>query len=185
MALDFLNYDKMRENGREFLRKDHWEASFITTPGVVYVPPQGLLNLRVTSFTTAIDSEISGIEADLRGYNVKQKGKVKTSGSITLTMIDREDQSLAYMKDSWAEAICGRDTMFSNAKSDLVADIKLTMYNSSRIPVRTLTFYSCQPNENELNEVDFADDASANLGELSLTLDFEHYRRSILSAPLS
>jgi hypothetical protein len=114
----------------------------------------------------------------MRGnYVIIQKTGQQTSGQISLQFTDKEDQAITYFVDDWKQKIADRDTKYSFRKDDLVADAKLVITNSSRIAVRTLTFYNCIIQDAGLDENGTAEDGS-DRAEVPLTLQFEHFERN-------
>ena len=113
----------------------------------------------------------------MRGnYVVIQKTGQNTSGTISLQFTDREDQAISYFVDDWRQKIADRDCKYSFRKEDLVCDAKLEIFNSSRVPVRTLKFYNCIIQDAQLDENGAAEDGS-DRADVPLNLQFEHYER--------
>lgn len=100
-----------------------------------------------------------------------------TSGTLTLSFVDREDQAITYFIDDWRQKIADRDTKYSFRKDDLVCDIQLFITNSSRIDVRKLEFYNCIITDGTVDENGQADSAT-DRADINLSLKFEHYSRS-------
>ena len=99
-----------------------------------------------------------------------------TSGTLTLSFVDREDQAITYFIDDWRQKIADRDTKYSFRKDDLVCDIQLFLTNSSRIDVRTLTVYNCIITSGDINESGDLDSTS-DRADVNLSLKWEHYSR--------
>lgn len=99
-----------------------------------------------------------------------------TSGTLTLSFVDREDQAITYFIDDWRQKIADRDTKYSFRKDDLVCDIQLFLTNSSRIDVRTLTFYNCIITDGTVDEQGQTESAT-DRADINLSLKFEHYSR--------
>lgn len=143
--MKFIDYTSTyRDDNKEFLRGDMWEFQWMNAPKLIYYPGDDIMNARLNSVNVAIDSSVNGFEKRMRGnYVIRQQTGQSTSGNLTLSFIDKEDQAISYFVDDWKQKIADRDTKYSFRKDDLVADCKLIITNSSRIGVRTLTFYNC------------------------------------------
>jgi hypothetical protein len=154
-----------------------WEFQFTKAPKIVYFPGNDLINARLNSVNVGIDSSVSGITKQMRGgFIIEQRTGQRTNGSLNLQFVDREDQSLTYFFVDWRNKIADPDTKYSFRKDDLVAECKLILTNSSRIDVRTLTFYNCQLQDAPVDENGVAEDGS-DRSDLAVSLSFEHYSR--------
>ena len=142
----FIDYEgTYRDDNKEFLRGDMWELKFLNAPKIVYYPGDDLINARLNSVQVGIDYSVNGFEKRMRNnYVIYQQTGQNTSGTLTLGFTDKEDQALSYFVDDWRQKIADRDTKYSFRKDDLVCDIQLYLTNSSRIDVRTLTFFNCK-----------------------------------------
>jgi hypothetical protein len=176
--MGFIDYhDSYVENNKEFLRGDMLEFQFTKAPKIVYFPGNDLINARLNSVNVGIDSSVSGITKQMRGgFIIEQRTGQRTNGSLNLQFVDREDQSLTYFFVDWRNKIADPDTKYSFRKDDLVAECKLILTNSSRIDVRTLTFYNCQLQDAPVDENGVAEDGS-DRSDLAVSLSFEHYSR--------
>lgn len=174
----FIDYtNTYRDNNKEFLRGDMWEFKFISAPKIVYYPGDDLINARLNSINVGIDTSVSGITKQMRGsYIIEQRTGQRTNGSLNLQFVDKEDQSITYFFVDWRNKIADPDTKYSFRKDDLVADCQLVLTNSSRIDVRTLTFYNCQLQDAPTDENGVAEDGS-DRSDLSISFTFEHYHR--------
>lgn len=176
--MNFIQYETYKDNNKEFLRGDMWELEFTNPPKIVYFPGSDILSARLTQVNLGIDTSVTGFEKRLRGaFTIYQQTGQQTSGQMTLQFTDREDQAITYFADDWRQKIADRDTKYSFRKDDLVADIKLTITNSSRIEVRVLKFYNCIIQDAGLDENGVAEDGT-DRAEVPMTLKFEHYERS-------
>jgi hypothetical protein len=177
--MNFIDYTSTyRDDNKEFLRGDMWEFSFINPPKIVYYPGDTIFKARLNQINLGIDTSVNGFEKRMRGnYVIIQKTGQQTSGQISLQFTDKEDQAISYFVDDWKQKIADRDTKYSFRKDDLVADAKLVITNSSRIAVRTLTFYNCIIQDAGLDENGTAEDGS-DRAEVPLTLQFEHFERN-------
>ena len=175
--LSFLNYDNLKETDKEFLRGDLWEFTIVNPPKVVYYPGDDLFKKRLIQINLGVDTSVNGFEKRMRGnYVIIQKTGQNTAGTISLQFTDREDQAISYFVDDWRQKISDRDCKYSFRKEDLVCDAKLEIFNSSRVPVRTLKFYNCIIQDAQLDENGAAEDGS-DRADVPLNLQFEHYER--------
>ena len=175
--MGFVNYDNLKETDKEFLRGDLWEFTLINPPAVVYYPGDDIFKRRLLQVNLGIDTSVNGFEKRMRGnYVILQKTGQNTSGTISLQFTDREDQAISYFVDDWRQKIADRDCKYSFRKEDLVCDAKLEIFNSSRVPVRTLKFYNCIIQDAQLDENGAAEDGS-DRADVPLNLQFEHYER--------
>lgn len=177
-ALKNVNYIDINESQREFIRKDTWEVKWIQPPRAVYFPGQAMMNARCTSYSSSISTSLSGISETIRGYKLNQKTTRDTSGSLTLEFVDKEDQAISIFAEDWANKISDAETKYSFRKEDTVAKIHIPIFNTSRIVIRELQFYACQPSDTGIKEEGSSEvEQSDHLGKVSMSLDFEHYKR--------
>ena len=176
--MNFIDYQKTYvDDNKEFLRGDMWEFSMYNAPKIVYYPGDKIMNARLNSVNIAIDDSVSGFEKRMRGnFVIRQQTGQQTSGSLTLSFIDREDQAISYFVDDWRQKVADRDTKYSFRKDDLVCDCKMVLTNSSRLSVRVLSFYNCIIMSTMLDENGAAEDGS-DRADVQLNLAFEHYSR--------
>lgn len=166
-----------RDDNKEFLRGDMWEFRFLNAPKIVYYPGDAIINARLNSVNVSLDSSINGFEKRMRGnFVIRQQTGQSTSGTLTLSFIDREDQAISYFVDDWKQKIADRDTKYSFRKDDLVADCQMILTNSSRIGVRTLTFYNSIIMDAPLDE-NGSDQDGTDRADVQLSLAFETYSR--------
>lgn len=176
--MSYVEYNNYKDDNKEFLRGDLWHFSFLNAPKIVYYPGDEIFNKRLTQVNVGIDNSVNGFEKRFRGnFTVYQKTGQSTSGTLSLSFIDREDQAITYFMDDWHQKIADRDTKYSFRKDDLVADCKLELLNSSRIKVRTLTFYNCIIADKTFDESGVAEDGS-DRSDVQLTMNFEHFDRT-------
>lgn len=176
--MKFIDYTSTyKDDNKEFLRGDMWEFSFLNPPKIVYYPGDTIFKARLNQVNVGIDSSVSGFEKRMRGnYVIFQKTGQSTSGTLSLSFVDKEDQAITYFVDDWRQKIADRDTKYSFRKDDVVADCKLVITNSSRIPVRTLTFYNCIIQDAPIDENGVAEDGT-DRSDIQLSMNFEHYER--------
>lgn len=176
--MKFIDYTSTyKDNNKEFLRGDMWEFSFLNPPKIVYYPGDSIFKARLNQVNVAIDTSVAGFEKRMRGnYTLFQKTDQSTSGNLSLAFVDKEDQAITYFLDDWRQKIADRDTKYSFRKDDLVADCKLVLTNSSRIAVRTLTFYNCIIQDVQMDENGSLE--SGDRADVQLSMNFEHYERT-------
>ena len=176
--MKFIDYQKTyRDDNKEFLRGDMWELQFFNAPKIVYYPGDTIMNARLNSVNVSIDYSVSGFDKRMRGnYVIHQATGQSTSGQLSLSFVDREDQAITYFVDDWKQKVADRDTKYSFRKDDLVADCRLILTNSSRIAVRTIEFYNCMIMDAPLDENGAAEDGT-DRADVQLSMFFEHYSR--------
>lgn len=177
--MKFINYnDSYKDNNKEFLRGDMWEFSFVHPPKIVYYPGDDIFKRRLNSVNVSTDSSVNGFEKRMRGnYVIFQKTGQSTSGTLSLSFVDKEDQAITYFVDNWKQMIADRDTKYSFRKDDLVADCQMVLTNSSRIAVRKLYFHNCIIQDAPLDESGVDADGS-DRADVQLSMQFEHYERT-------
>lgn len=174
----FIDYTSTyRDNNKEFLRGDMWEFKFLNAPKIVYYPGDDIINARLNSVNVGIDYSSNGITKRMRGgWDIYQQTTQSTSGTLTLQFVDKEDQAITYFIDDWRQKIADRETRYSFRKDDLVGDCQLFITNSSRIDVRTLTFYNVVIQSGDMDE-NGALESESDRADVTLSLKFEHYQR--------
>ena len=154
-----------------------WELKCLNAPKIVYYPGDEILNARLNSVQVGIDYSATGITKQMRGgWRIEQRTNQNTSGTLTLSFVDREDCSITYWVTDWRDKIADPDTKYSFRKDDLVSDWMLVITNAQRIDVKTLTFYNCQFQDAPINENGELDSES-DRADITLSLTFEHYSR--------
>lgn len=176
--MQFIDYENTyKDNNKEFLRGDMWELKCLNAPKIVYYPGDEILNARLNSVQVGIDYSSTGITKQMRGgWRIEQRTNQNTSGTLTLSFVDREDCSITYWVTDWRDKIADPDTKYSFRKDDLVSDFQLIITNAQRIDVKTLTFYNCQFQDAPINENGELDSES-DRADVTLSLTFEHYNR--------
>lgn len=178
MYMSFIDYEHTyRDDNKEFLRGDMWQFYFVNKPRIVYYPGDEIINARLNNVNVSVDSSVNGFEKRFRGGFVsRQQTGQNTSGSLSLSFVDKEDQAISYWVDDWKQKVCDRDTKYSFRKEDLVCDCKLVITNSSRLSVRELYFFNCIIMDAPLDESGVEADGS-DRSDVQLSLAFEHYQR--------
>ena len=176
--MQFIDYENTyKDNNKEFLRGDMWELKCLNAPKIVYYPGDEILNARLNSVQVGIDYSATGITKQMRGgWRIEQRTNQNTSGTLTLSFVDREDCSITYWVTDWRDKIADPDTKYSFRKDDLVSDWMLVITNAQRIDVKTLTFYNGQFQDAPINENGELDSES-DRADVTLSLTFEHYSR--------
>ena len=175
--MKFIDYQRYRDNNKEFLRGDMWEFKMVNAPKIVYYPGDDLINTRLNSVQVGIDYSTTGIEKRMRGgFTIAQRTSQNTSGTLTLQFVDREDTAITYWVTDWRNRISDMDTRYSFRKDDLVADCSLTITNSSRVAVKKLYFYNCLYQDAPINE-NGEEASETDRADVTLTMSFEHYHR--------
>ena len=176
--MKFIDYQgTYRDDNKEFLRGDMWQFNFTNAPKIVYYPGDKIINARLNSVSVSIDYSVNGFDKRMRGnYVIHQATGQSTSGQLSLSFVDREDQAITYFVDDWKQKIADRDTKYSFRKDDLVADCQLVITNSSRISARKLNFYNCIILDAPLDENGAAEDGT-DRADVQLSMFFEHYER--------
>jgi hypothetical protein len=177
-GLNYINYDRIKEEGKEFLRTDVWDFTFTVPPAAVYFPGNDLLKVRCSECQPQFPASLSEISATIRQFTIRQSVMSgTTSGGISLTYTDREDQAISAFIDDWRDKISGRNTRYSFRKEDTVAEGVLTMYNSTRHPIREYLCHSLQPESDMSGTLNpsFNSDDPQNAGTCNLSLRFEHF----------
>lgn len=177
--MKFIDYTSTyKDDNKEFLRGDMWQFDFLNWPRIVYSPGNSIFHARLNSVQVGIDGAVNGFEKRMRGnFVIRQQTGQNTSGQLTLSFIDKEDQAISYFVDDWKQKIADRDTKYSFRKDDVVADCQLVLTNSSRLAVRTLKFYNCVIMDAPLDE-NGADADGTDRADVQLSLAFEHYERN-------
>jgi hypothetical protein len=182
-ALGYIDYGVLSEENKEFLLTNGWDFEFIIPPSAVYFPGNNLIKARLTGVDMAVPSGLTEVSAVYRGFTIRQSViSGTTAGTITLNFTDREDQAISAFIDDWRDKMGTRENRFAFRKEDTIAEGKLTMYNTSRKPIRVYTFKALQINEGSgtLN-VAFNSDDPQQAGMCSLPLSFEHFTYEMLN----
>lgn len=172
----FIDYTSTyRDNNKEFLRGDMWEFKVLSAPKIVYYPGDDIINARLNSVQVDVDTSVTGIEKRMRGgYAIYQQTNQTTSGNLTLSFVDREDQAITYFLDDWRQKISDRETKYSFRKDDVVMDCKLFITNAQRLDVREITFYNVIIQDAGIDNNGQAE-AESDRSDVTLSAKFEHY----------
>lgn len=172
-ALNFINYTKINNEQQEFLRSDLWYFEFTVPPACVYFPGNDIIKTRLTAVNIQTGGSLGQITANIRGFNIKQNVGTQSDGTVSLTFVDFEDQSISIFKRDWQQKLTNMDNKFTYRKEDTVAQCKLVQLNSSRIPIYEWVFNTCQLTDGTIQRTFGSDDAAQN-GDVDMNLSFEH-----------
>lgn len=175
MALDFIDYKKIREGNKEFTRSDLWKVTFITIPACYY-PGEDFIDQRCTGISPGVPNSVGQISHNIRGFNIHQSTIQTTNSSASLTFVDREDLAIRTWIEEWKQLMANRDTQKGNRKETYTCDIKITYYNTSRVELYELILYNCMltdasPMEDGTND-------SSSTSDIQMTLAYEHFERN-------
>jgi hypothetical protein len=180
---EIINYSNINESNTEFRRADYWLVE-IDPPRGIYFPGNKLIQFRTTEFDSGITDDPNIMEKSIRGFTVKQGAKAeKTSGTMTLTIQDRVDQTMSYFIDQWKLGIGQRDELSGLPKELYVSPmIKAIYFNINEAKIREIWYYNCMLSAAKLPE---DGDADVELeGTISMDIDFEHFKRIFVNKPV-
>lgn len=176
-GLNYINYETISENNKEFLRSDVWDFQFTQPAAAVYFPGNALLKARTQAISPQFPTQIGQMTAVIRQFQIQQSTiSGTTAGTIGIDYNDREDQAIMAWLDDWRDKCGDRQNRYAFRKEDTVAQGRLTIYNSSRKPIREyelLTMQIVDPG-NGLNPSLTSDDPQ-NVGQISASFSFEHF----------
>lgn len=177
-GLNYINYETLSEEHKEFLRSDLWDLEFIQYPAAVYFPGNTLLKARTTGCTPSFGAGLTEISAIIRQFNIRQTViSGQTNGTISVDYNDREDQAIRAFIDDWRDKLWNRQNRYTFRKEDTIATVKLTHFNSSRKPIAEFIMYAVQlqGGADDIINKGFTSDDPSNIGEYNITYSFEHY----------
>lgn len=176
-GLNYINYETLSENNREFLRSDTWDFEFTQPAAAVYFPGNALLKARTQAVNPQFPVGLGQMTAVIRGFQINQTTiSGTTAGTISIDYMDREDQAMMAWLDDWRDKCGTRENRYAFRKEDTIAQGRLVIMNSSRKPIREYEILGIQPQDvgNGLNPSLTSDDPQ-NVGAISATFAFEHY----------
>lgn len=177
-TLSYINYETISDEHKEFLRSDTWDFQFTVPAAAVYFPGNQLLRARTVSISPQFPVNIGQMQATIRQFTILQNTiSGTTSGSISFEYQDREDQAIIAWLDDWRDKLGSREHRYAFRKEDTIAQGKLTLMNSSRMPIRIYEILTMQPIDSGqgLSPMLTSDDP-VDVGKISATFTFEHYR---------
>jgi len=154
--------------------KDNYNFEFTVIARAVYFPG----NITIKERLTEIDLEFDkGNSSFVNGFIVMAASPLdkRTSGTITLNFTDENDGAILQWFHDWDDKM----TRFNFRKDDLIAEGKLTLFNSSKQLVNEFTLNSLQPIK-YINEINYSDD-SQKLAKRSILLKFEDHKINVKS----
>lgn len=176
-GLNYINYETLSEEHKEFLRSDVWDFQFTEPAAAVYFPGNALLKARTQAVNPQFPVGLGQMTAVIRQFTIQQTTiSGTTAGTLGIDYNDREDQAILAWLDDWRDKCGTRENRYSWRKEDTIAQGRLTIYNSSRKPIRIYSILTIQPTDvgNGLNPSLNSDDPQ-NVGQVSATFSFEHY----------
>ena len=178
-----INYVKINESNKEFRRSDYWLIE-ITAPKGIYFPGNDLIQVRTNQFSPGINDDVEILSKQIRTFTVKQGAKTTdTSGTMTLTLTDRVDQTISYFIDKWKLAVGQRDELSGLSKDLYIAPtIKAMYFNINEEKIREITFLNCIIHTGSLPEDGSGEPAIED--DISIGIDYEHFYRSFKNLPL-
>lgn len=175
--LNYINYEDINDDQSEFILSNLWDFEFTVPPACVYFPGNKLIKTRMVSCSPNFPQGVTQVNGTVRQFQINQSvPSGNTNCSVTLEFIDREDQAISVMIRDWANKIGDSDTKFQYRKEDTICHGILTMFNTSRVPIRRYKCLTGQPTAGFEPSLSFNSDDPSQIGNVSLALNFEHYR---------
>lgn len=175
--LSYINYQSLKNKNQEFLRSDTWDFEFTKHPAAAYFPGNDFIRKRLMNVNVSVPTQLGMMTANIRGFQINQVTySGTTSGTISLDFMDMEDQAITLWLDDLRDKYGSRKNRFAFRLEDTIGEAKLTMMNSSRIPIREYIFYGLQLQDpgNGLNPP-FSGDDPQNVGQISCSWIFDHF----------
>jgi hypothetical protein len=182
--LNYINYQNLEQEHKEFMRSDLWDLEFLTSPRAVYFPGNPLIKARLASVSPSFTGEITQLNAIVRQFYIHQAVRSQQSnGSMSLHFVDREDQAIAAFLWDWQQKIGSLEDRYAFRKEDTICTIKLTHFNVSRKPIAKWVCYGCQLASGAIETLNrqFSSDDASIIGEWDATINFEHYDYELLN----
>jgi hypothetical protein len=179
-GLNYINYDQLSQERKEFLRSDLWDFTWTVPCNAVYFPGDAFVKARTQAVNPSFNSAIGQLSAIIRNFQIYQNTySGTTAGTISITYQDFEDQAIMAWLDDWREKLGDREHRYTFRKEDTCAEGRLTVYNSSRKPIRIYDVYTIQlqdPGAPGLYSPSYNSDDPANMGEITANFSFEHMK---------
>lgn len=151
----------------------HWTFNIANPPKGMNFPEK--LMIRVTT-TDIPKPERENTAVELGGFNINYVGKVKRSGSITVTFFEGTDGSVTEFIQKWVQACWssdGKDTAGTQGlTSDVKADITLSLMGPNDKVTQTYKLIGCLPN---LGDTGGQLGQTADAMKPQLTLDYDDF----------
>jgi hypothetical protein len=183
--LGYINYNDLKQSNKEFLRSDTWDFKFTQHPAAAYFPGNDFIRKRLMNVNLAVPTQLGMMSANLRGFQLNQVTySGTTSGTISLDFMDMEDQAITLWLDDLRDKYGSRKNRFAFRLEDTRGEAVVTIFNSSRIPIREYVLYGMQLQDpgNGLNPPLSGDDPQ-NVGQISCTWVFDHFEMNPLNLP--
>lgn len=176
-GLNYINYDTISESNKEFLASDVWDFQFTQPAAAVYFPGNALLKARTISVSPQFPVALTEMTATIRQFTIRQTViSGTTAGTIGIDYNDREDQAIMAWLDDWRDKTGDREHRYRFRKEDVSAQGRVTIYNSSRKPIRVYDLLTMQIlDSGTLLNPPMTSDDPQNVGQTSATFSFEHY----------
>lgn len=176
-GLNYINYESISQEHREFLASDVWDFQFTQPANAVYFPGNALLKVRTQAVNPQFPVAIGQMQAVIRQFTLYQNTiSGTTAGTIGIDYMDFEDQSITAWLYDWRDKLGGFNTRYRFRKEDCVSEGRLTMYNSSRKPIRIYNVHTMQPTDIGASiNPQFNSEDPQNVGNVSATFSFEHF----------
>lgn len=176
--LNYINYDNLKEEHKEFLMSHLWDLEWVETPHAVFFPGNALMKARTTGCTPSFNAGLTELNAVIRQYYIRQTViSGQSNGTITVDYVDREDQAIRAFLWDYKEKLWGIKNRYQFRKEDTIGTLKLTQFNSSRKPIAEFMMYGVQLADGAADAINkaFNSDDPSNIGEISASYSFEHY----------
>lgn len=177
-TLNYINYQSISQEHREFLRSDVWDFHWTQPPAAVYFPGNDFLKTRLQAVNPQFPTQMGQMSAVIRQIQINQATKSGTSsGTFTLDFMDFEDQAIKMWLWDWEDKCGSNEERYSFRKEDVIAEARITVMNSSRKPIMAYEVLGIQLMDpgTLMNPMLSSDDAQ-NVGQVSATFMFEHWR---------
>lgn len=177
-TLNYINYNNISEEHKEFLRSDVWDFTFTSVANAVYFPGMDLIHTRLMGVSPQFPTGLGLMQATIRQFTINQAViSGTTAGSLSMDFMDREDQAITIWLDDWRDKMGDREYRYAFRKEDTIANGRLTMMNSSRKPIRIYSVYTIQPADVGAGiNPSFTSDDPQNTGQISANFNFEHFK---------
>lgn len=179
-ALDFLNYENIREGHLEFTRADLWKVTFMTKPQC-YFPGDEFINKRLTAVQPGLQNSINYIEHDVRGFQLHQGTTQITSGVASMTFVDMSDYAIRHFIEEWKTLIGDRSTRKGSHRSLHTCDIMIEYFDTSRRLTQRIILKACLLIDGTPNEDGGGDAVSTS--DVSMQLKYEFGSRQYFTTP--
>jgi hypothetical protein len=180
---DFLNWEKMAQINDEKIRADLWKLEFTRKPAGIPFPPDDYLQARMLNYQFSPNGEEpSVVPTTIRGFTVLQSTpQGDTSASLSISFEDFSDQSLTYCFSEWKRGMGDYQTKMSLPRAALDCDIRITITDVNKVPIRTIDLYRCLPQFQPFDEHGSGSEGGDFLSQNQVTFMASMWRRTILN----